>query len=201
MREISAGIFFVVALGIASVVQAQQPHFVTTADGISVHLNQPPGPFTAGKFIQVQVDVTNDSKQTLLVCRDLDVGNHSCYWDFETRDASGRVLPVLKYAFDRFIEAPVPFPNALISNWIALAPKYKYGTMLGLGLALPGTPKPGHYRVRATLTSDGPSGESVYNDLLHYPNELANLPYTGWKGKAVSNWVSITIIAHRGAQR
>lgn len=197
MSEISAGIFVVLILSIASAAQAQQPHFVTTADGISVHLHQPPGPFVVGKFIQVQMEVLNDSKQTLMVCRDLDVGSESCFWDFETRDASGRTLPVLKYAFDRFIEAPVPFPNALISNWIALPPKYKYGMMLGLGLALPGTPKPGHYRVRAILTSNGPSGESVYNDLLHYPNELASLPYPGWKGKAVSNWVSITIVASK----
>jgi hypothetical protein len=141
------------------------------------------------------MEVSNDSKQTLMVCRDLDIGSHSCFWDFETHDASGRILPVLKFAADRFIQAPAPFPNALISNWIALAPKYKYGMMLTLGLALPGKPKPGHYTVRAILSSDGPGAQSVYNDLLHYPNELTNLPYPGWRGKAVSNWVSITIIA------
>ena len=88
------------------------------------------------------MDMSNDSKQTLLVCRDLDIGSESCFWDFETRDASGRILPVLKYAFDRFVEAPATFPNALISNWIALAPNYKYGMTLTLGLALPGKPKP-----------------------------------------------------------
>lgn len=197
MRKLSAGIFVVLALGVASAAQAQQPHFVTTADGISVHLHQPTGSFAFGKPIDVQMDVSNDSKQTLLVCRDLDIGSHACFWDFETRDASGRMLPSLNYAFDRFIEAPVPFPNALISNWIALAPNYRYGMMLTLGLALPGKPKPGRYRIRTILTSDGPSGESVYNDLLHYPNELANLPYPGWKGRAVSNWVSITIVAHK----
>lgn len=148
-----------------------------------------------GRPIEVQLDLSNDSKQTLLVCRDVDVTSDSCHWEFESRDASGHISPGWGYAADRFIEAPAPFPNALISNWIALAPKYKYGTMLGLGLAFHSTPRPGRYKVRATLTSLGPSGPLYYNDLVHYPNELANLPYPGWKGKAVSNWISIAIIA------
>ncbi len=143
------------------------------------------------------MDLSNDSKQTLIVCRDLNIGSDSCHWEFESRDASGRILPGWSFAADRLIETPPPFPNALISNWIALAPKYKYGTVLGLDLAFQSSPKPGHYTVRAILTSGGPSGESEYNDLLHYPNELANLPYAGWKGKAVSNWVSVTIIAYK----
>jgi hypothetical protein len=135
----------------------------------------------------------------------LEVGSQSCFWDFETRDASGRISPGAKFVVDSIPGTPAPFPSALISNWVALAPKYKYGTMLNLELALPWKPQPGqhtvckiqpgHYMVRAILSSDGPGGQSVYNDLLHYPNELANLPYPGWKGKAVSNWVSITIIA------
>lgn len=195
--KISVATVILLIFEVSAAPQKQQPHFVTTEVGISVHLHQPTGSFAFGKPIEVQMDVTNDSKQTLMVCRDLDIGSEACFWDFETRDASGHGLPVLKYAFDRLIEAPAPFPGALISNWIALAPKYKYGMMLTLGLALPGTPKPGHYRVRAILTSNGPSGESVYNDLLHYPNELASLPYPGWKGKAVSNWVSITIVASK----
>lgn len=197
MREISAGIFVVLALAVASIAQVPEPHLVTTADGISVHLHQPPGPFAVGKFIQVQMDVTNESKQTLIVCRDVDITSDACHWEFEARDASGRILPTLNYAADRFIEAPAPFPNALISNWIALAPKYKYGTALDLGLALPGMPRPGRYRVRAILSSLGPSGGLYYNDLLHYPKELSDLPYPGWKGKAVSNWVFITIVAHK----
>lgn len=101
------------------------------------------------------------------------------------------------YAVDWFTGTPAPFPNALISNWIALAPKYKYGATLDLGMAFHGNPRPGHYAVRVTLTPGGPSSQSVYNDLLHYPNELANLPYPGWTGKAVSNWVSITIIPRK----
>jgi hypothetical protein len=204
MDKISIAILILLILGVTAVPQRQQSHFVTTGVGISVHLGQPPGPFAVGEPIHVRVDLSNDSKQTLMVCRDLDIGSESCFWEFETRDASDHSLPTGKLAADRIPAAPAPFPNALISNWTALAPKYKYGTMLSLELALPWKPQPGHhtvwklqpgrYRVRAILTSDGPSGESVYNDLPHYPNELASLPYPGWKGKAVSNWVSITII-------
>lgn len=195
MDKISIATLILLILGVTAGQQKQQPHFVTTGLGISVRLHQPPGPFAVGEPIQVQVDISNGSKQTLLVCRDVDITSDSCHWEFQSRDASGRISPGWKFAADRFPGTPAPFPTALISNWIALAPKYKYGTMLSLDLAFPSTPKPGHYTVRAILTSDGPGGESVYNDLLHYPNELVNLPYPGWKGKAVSNWISITIIA------
>lgn len=195
MYKASASVIALFALSVMAGAQKPQPHFVTTVAGIAVHLHQPRSPFVVGEPIQVHVDLSNDSKQTLLVCRDVDITSDSCHWEFESRDASGRISPGLSYAADRFPGTPAPFPSALISNWIALAPKYKYGTMLNLDLAFPSTPKPGHYTVRAILTSDGPGGESVYNDLLHYPNELANLPYPGWKGKAVSNWISVTIIA------
>lgn len=105
------------------------------------------------------------------------------------------MLPSGKLAVDSIPGNPAPFVNALISNWIALAPKYKYGTMFSLDFAFPPTPEPGNYRVRATLTSHGPSGDLYYNDLVHYPDELASLPYAGWNGRTVSNWVWITIIA------
>lgn len=205
MGKTSVAALILLALGVTTGQGKQQPRFVTTGVGISVHLHQPPAPFAIGKPIKIQVDLSNDSKQTLLICRDVDTTSDSCHWEFESSDASGRISPGLNYAADRIPGSPSPFPNALISNWIALAPDYKYETMLNLDLAFPWKPQsanhavwkiqPGRYRVRAILTSDGPSSQSVYNDLVHYPNELANLPYPGWKGKAVSNWVSITIIS------
>src|SRR5690348_11211431 len=86
MIKVFAALFILVAIGITAVPQKQQPQFVTTGVGISVHLRQPPGPFVFGKPIAVQMGVSNDSKQTLMVCRDLDIGSESCFWDFETRD-------------------------------------------------------------------------------------------------------------------
>ena len=195
MNKMVKTIVILILLGVPPSLQSQQPHFATTGTGISVRLRQPSGPFAAGEPIRVLAELSNDGNQTLLVCRDVDITSDFCHWEFESRDASGRVSPGLGYAADRFPNAPAPFPNALISNWIALAPKYEYETKVSLELAFPSKPKPGHYAVRAIFTSDGPSSQSVYNDLVHYPSELAALPYPGWKGKAVSNWVSITIVA------
>ena len=195
MRKISAAILVVLALGIAVAQQTKQPHFATSDTGISVHLHQPHGSFVAGQSVQVQVNLYNEGKQTLIVCRKLEVGNQSCFWDFEMRDASGHMLPTGKLAVDSIPGPPAPFPEALISNWIALAPKYQYGTMLWLDFAFPPKPRPGNYKVRAILHSLGPSGDLYYNDVRQYPEELAKLPYAGWNGKAVSNWISVTIVA------
>lgn len=176
--------------------KARSPHpkLKTVRAGLAVYLHKPQGPFKIGAPMRLEVDFSNDGKQPFLVCRDLSIGSESCFWQFETRDASGRPLPTAQLVADRIPGAPAPFPDALVSNWIALAPNYRYGMMLNIENALP-EPRPGHYTVRATLTSDGPGSQSVYNDLLHYPKELANLPYPGWRGRVVSNWVSIDIVS------
>jgi|GEM_PF-5786575 len=194
MHKATFGVVMLLAFSFRAGAQKPQPRFVTTDEGILVHLHQPRSPFLAGESIRVRAYLSNNSKHTLLVCRDVDMTSDSCHWEFESRDASGRISPGWKYAADRLLGTPAPFSSALISNWIALAPKYEYGTTLDLDLAFPSKPQPGRYTVRAILSSQGPNSPSMYNDLARYPKELANLPYPGWKGKAVSNWVSITII-------
>jgi hypothetical protein len=91
---------------------------------------------------------------------------------------------------------PAPFSEALISHWIALGPRDTYGTTIDLELALGRNLPPDRYRVTAILSSDGPNSPSFYNDLVHYPEELAELPFAGWKGTTRSNAVSIEIIPH-----
>lgn len=195
MNKWTVGTLILVAFGVFARAQTPQPNLKTVDVGLAVRLHQPLVAIRAGEPIQVAVDLSNEGKQPILICRDLEFLSESCHWQFETRDASGRQLPGVMGVADRIVGAPMPFPNALISNWLTLAPNYKYGTMMDLEDAIPSKARPGRYTVRAILTSDGPGAQSVYNDLLHYPDELANLPYPGWKGKAASNWISVNVVS------
>jgi hypothetical protein len=164
---------------------------------VSVHFVQPQHAFDTKESIRLRVELTNVSHQTLLVCRDLDFTSDSCSWGFDVHDASGRSVPGEGIVGDRGEGTPDPFPNVLISNWIALAPHYVYGTAIDVSLALGPNPRPGRYKVKATLFSGGPDEASSKNDLPRYPKELAALPFRGWKGKAESNSVWIQIAAKK----
>lgn len=164
---------------------------------ISLRLVQPQTKFGNKESIPLRVEVSNDGVQTLLVCREINFTGKFCSWDFDIRDASGRSVPRWRTAGDRVVGNPDPFPNALIANWIALAPHYSYGTTIDLVDVLGPNSKPGRYKLKASLTSYGPDSASVYNDLLHYPKELSELPYSGWKGTAETNSISIDIVTSK----
>jgi hypothetical protein len=168
----------------------------TRSGGISVRLIQPQHGFGAKGSLPLRVDITNEGNETLLVCRNL-AYDHFCSWAFEIHDSAGHAVPLWAFAGDSIVGSPAPFANALISNWIALAPHDTYGTTIDLGLVLGPHPRAGRYEVKVTFSSDGPDSQSVYNDLLHYPQELAALPYPGWKGTAQSNSVSVEIVASK----
>jgi hypothetical protein len=167
----------------------------TTTPKVSVHFVQPQHSFGNKESIRLRVEISNEGDQTVLVCRDLDFTSDSCSWRFEVHDASGRSVPGEGIAGDRGEGPPDPFPNVLISNWIALAPHYVYGTAIDVSLAFGENPRPGRYKVKGTLFSGGPGEASDNNDLPRYPKELAALPFQGWKGKAESNSVWIQIVA------
>jgi hypothetical protein len=195
VEKSSFAILLLLAVVFAAGAQNQYSHFKTTETGLTIKLYQPARSLSLneGEPVHLEVELANDSKQTFLVCRDLNVGSDFCGWQFETRDALGHFLPTAQVVADRVVGTPAPFSNALISNWVALGPHYTYGTMLDIETAFPPSARAGRYTVRAIFVSGGPAGQSVYNDLLHYPNDLANLPYLGWKGAAKSNWVQVRI--------
>jgi hypothetical protein len=163
---------------------------------IVLRLVQPQHGFPLNKAVAVRVEISNEGDRPLLVSRDLDLASHFYSWDFETFDSGGNSIHTGKIAGDSVVGPPPPFSEALIAHWIVLGPHYTYGKTIDLGLALGLNPRPDRYRVRAILSSDGPNSPSVYNDLLHYPEELAKLPFAGWKGTTRSNAVSIEIIPH-----
>jgi hypothetical protein len=186
-----------VLCGVVSQGSSQSSPSETRGMGISVHFVQPRHAYGDKDRIRLRVEVSNKGSQTLLVCRDLSYSSDFCTWDFEVRDASGRGVPGWKVIGDRGEGAPDPFPNFLISNWIALAPDYTCSTMIDVPIRWLSSPPPGRYWVKATLSSAGPTTTSHKNDLRQYPNELAALPFPGWRGKTESNSVWIQITANK----
>jgi hypothetical protein len=160
-----------------------------TANVISLRLSVPHHTYKIGKPIPAYIEISNKGKETLLVCRDL-TSPCPCYLEFETRDHSGG----WKSAADGPDGPPEPFPKVLISNWIALAPNSSYGKQTDVWAAFESKPRPGRYKLRAILSSFGPNEDSMNNELRVYPEEVAALPYSGWKGEVDSNWVWIDIV-------
>ena len=190
------GVLISVVLGTLTGGSGYSSRIGTRSAGISVHVVQPQHAFGQKDSIPLHVDVSNEDKQTLLVCSNLE-SSEFCSLVFEARDAAGHQIPTVTGApADRGEGTPEPFPNVLISNWVALAPHYTYGTIIDFRYELGVNLRPGHYKVKAILSSDGPAA-LVYDDLRHYPEELAALPFPGWKGKVESNWVSIEIVASK----
>jgi len=192
MRKLTQTLLVLAMSGCVLQALGQSPS-KTRSQGISVRLVQPDHKFGVKDLIPLRVELANESDQTLFVCRELYIGNTYCRWEFEVHDPSGRLLPEWKAAGDYPVGPPKPFPNALTSNWIALPSHYTYGTEVEVAGLLGKCPRPGRYILKASLSSDGPGAETIYNDLLRYPNELAALPFAGWKGKAQSNAISIEI--------
>jgi hypothetical protein len=164
--------------------------------GISLRFVPPSRPFAANEDFQIQAILKNESAQTVFVCRQLSPGfgsDEPCDWEFSIRDAKGRALPGVGWAADRVLTSRDDFSTALIKHWIALAPGYSYSAPVNVSIAFWKTPRPGRYEIIGAITSYGLDGQSIYNDLASYPDEIGKLPYPGWKGTIKSNKIWITI--------
>ena len=178
---------------LANRIEPQSTRQSANGSAISVRLVQPDYTFRPEDPFEVRVEINNVSDQTLLICRDLSVAStKSCSWTFSIHDATGRSVQSRGWSADRVVTKREDFATALITNWIATAPRYSYSTSIDISLAF-WQPAAGRYRLSATLRSDGPQGQSIYNDLSRYPDELAKLPYVGWSGDVQSNSIWITV--------
>lgn len=197
MRKILQGWMILALFAIATEAFGQRTPTNAHSHEISVRLIQPLHAFRSKQVVRLRVELSNEGNQTMLVCRDLDFTSDSCRWGFEVHDASGRPVLGENIVGDRGDGPPDPFPNVLISNWIALAPHYVYSTAIDVSLALGPNPRPGRCKVKGTLFSGGPGEASSKNDLPRYPKELAALPFVGWKGMVESNSVWIEIVSSK----
>jgi hypothetical protein len=54
--------------------------------------------------------------------------------------------------------------------------------------------KPGRYRIKGKYSSRGFLAQDINNPLLHYAQELKQLPYEAWDGSVETNsvWIEVT---------
>jgi hypothetical protein len=88
-----------------------------------------------------------------------------------------------------------PLSNELPKYWIALPPQHFYGAeMIITPLWYLKLKVPGKYRIVGKYTSRGFLAEDINNPLLHYAEELKQLPYEAWVGEVATNsvWIEVT---------
>lgn len=175
---------------------SETPEDRTTTD-LSLRFIEPAHAFASDAALELEVELKNNGAQTVLVCRDLNVGavnSRPCAWEFSVRYPPGREPHEgCAYAVDRGFGPKDDFATVLIKDWVALSPGYSYHTHIDLGLAFCHRPRPGRYQITGLLTSYGLDDQSINNGLLTYPDEIKKLPYPGWKGAISSNKLWITI--------
>ena len=86
-----------------------------------------------------------------------------------------------------------PFENELPRYWIALPPHYFYGREVVMEASWFDLKKPGRYRIQGKYSSRGFLAQDINNPLLHYAQELKQLPYEAWVGSVETNSVWIEI--------
>jgi hypothetical protein len=87
-----------------------------------------------------------------------------------------------------------PLVTELPRYWVPLPPKHYYGGVVLMHLSSYKTLKiPGKCRIEGIYRSRGFLAESINNPLLHYAEELRQLPYGAWVGEVKTNsiWLEI----------
>jgi hypothetical protein len=170
---------------------AEAPQHATSTD-LSLRFIEPAHAFASDAELEVEVELKNEGSQTVLVCRNLDVGvgnSRPCSWEFPVRYPPGREPHSgCESAADGGYRPNDDFSSILIRNWMALSPEDSYRTHIKLRTAFCHKPSPGRYQITGLLTSYG-LGDNLAMD----PHEIEKLPYPIWKGTIISNKLWITI--------
>lgn len=152
--------------------------------------------YGVGEPILVKVELSNDGREPIFVGSQIPVNETWIYrLTLGIDDEDGNSSPGLWGG--RFVAPPDPkdsFASALAKAWIALPAGYSYGTTIEIDSDMfEFLKKPGRYRLRAKYVSLGMDVPLYYNAVAKKPEEMAKLPFAGWKGETEGNslWIEI----------
>jgi len=166
---------------------------------ISVKISAGHSRFRVGQDIPMRVEICNRGEKDVFIAKEIDAiaGNAIATISFTLSHNKGVDGPATAVAVDTFGSKRSSYPplsGELEKYWIALPPNHFYGTEVVIKpsyfkrLSIPGT-----YQIRGKYSSRGFLAKDVNNPLLHYAEELKQLPYGAWVGEVETNSVQIEI--------
>ncbi len=167
---------------------------------ISVRISTNRVRFRPGEDIRLQVRILNESDQDLFVFKRIDNTFFNALATIRLILYHGdrAVGPTMAAASDSFSSERSTYPplaSELPRYWIALPPGNFYGGEVVMNSVwFERLRVPGKYRIEGIYSSRGFLARDINNPLVHYAEELKQLPYEAWVGEVKTNsiWIEVT---------
>jgi hypothetical protein len=155
--------------------------------------------FQPGEDIPVHVEIWNESERDTFVYKQVACfpSNALAKIDLTLYHGNQVIRPKFSIWSDSFSSKRSTYPpleTELPRYWIALPPHHFYGSEVVMEASWFGLKKPGRYRIQGKYSSRGFLAQDINNPLLHYAEELKQLPYEAWDGSVETNsvWIEVT---------
>jgi hypothetical protein len=156
----------------------------------------------AGETLQLRVEFWNTGNKDFFLCKDILEPSLGCslkltfepHGKGEARGSAGDCVPWgMRKNPAKNASA---FEKEMLRRWVLLQPKHFYGTVIPLYRDSNNheLEEPGTYRLRGGFTSGGMLSTASCNELIAYPEEVAQLPAESWKGQVETNTIVIRVI-------
>ena len=186
----------------AQALSQQQVPSNAPGDEISVRISTKSRRFKLGQHIIVQVEIWNQSTRDLFISKAID--DHTCdglaALELSVYKGNEPIGPSMGIASDCFKRSSdPPLVVQLSKYWIALPPHHFYGKQVTIDASWSAGFKSGKYRIQGKYKSQGFLAQNINNPLLHYAQELQQLPFPAWVGEVATNpiWIELTSIPNR----
>jgi hypothetical protein len=155
--------------------------------------------YRSGDDVPIHVEIWNIGEKDLFIFKNINntFSNALATLGFRMYQGTHIIGPTMSASSDSFASqrsAYPPLSNELPKYWIALPPQHFYGAeVIITPLWYSKLKVPGKYRVEGKYTSRGFLAEDINNPLLHYAEELKQLPFQAWVGEVTTNSISIEV--------
>jgi len=179
--------------------QTQNPPANKEEPQISVRISTRRTHFQPGEDIPLHVEIWNESGQDVFIYKTVAPfpSNALAKIDLTLYRGDKAVGPMFSISGDSFGSERSTYPplaDELPRYWIAIPPRHFYGGEVVMEASWFGLKRPGRYRIQGKYSSRGFLAQDINNPLLHYAQELKQLPYEAWVGSVETNsvWIEVT---------
>jgi hypothetical protein len=155
--------------------------------------------FQPGEDVRLHVEIWNESNHDLFIFKNIDAVSSNAlatitFTLYDGNHATGPGFVIFSDSFSAERASYPPLASELPRYWIALPPRHFYGQEVAVEATwFSKLSVPGKYRIRGRYNARGFLARDINNPLLHYAEQLKQLPYDAWVGEVETNSVWIEI--------
>ena len=165
---------------------------------LEVRISPPESVVVLGETLRLRVEILNNGRQDVLVCKDFLSGACDLRFSF---DPVARVPHAVvskdctPYEWSTHAAPPRnELERILVEDWVPIAPQHFYGVAVNLEpTAYPELQVAGNYRVSGRFSSGGFLDQYCYYKLKPFSKEVTDLPTKSWRGAVSTNAVLVRV--------